>query len=217
MKEKASLEIEQILREYFPELSEEALIKLISENGQLSQVKAGEKIMEYGQSIKSMPLLYDGAIKIMRRSVDEHELFLYYLQAGETCAVSLTCCMANEQSQIRAVAEEDSNMILIPVHFMDEWTSKFKSWKNFVMNTYRTRFEELLNTIDGIAFHKMDERLWTYLVDKSSARNSHQLDITHQEIAFELNSTREVISRLLKQLERSGQVKLGRNKIQVIV
>ncbi|UII27033.1 Crp/Fnr family transcriptional regulator [Fulvivirga maritima] len=211
------MQIVDVLTEYFPELYEEELVKEIKEKGSIVQVEAENKIMDFGQFIKNMPLLYEGAIKVLRQDEEGHELFLYYLQPGQTCAISLTCCLAQERSQIRAIAEEDSYMIQLPVHLMDEWMTKYKSWKNFVMNTYRERFEELLSTIDSVAFHKMDERLWTYLIDKSSARNTHKLEVTHQQIAHELNSTREVISRLLKQLERQGKVKLGRNEVKLIL
>jgi len=130
--------------------------------------------------------------------------------------MSLSCCLANERSEIRAVAEENTQLIMLPVEFMDEWMLKYPSWKNFVMNTYRRRFEELLYTIDGIAFNKMDQRLWNYLIDKSTANNSRTVETTHQQIAYELNSKREVISRLLKKLEKEGKIVLGRNRIEVI-
>ncbi len=203
----------ELLADNFPELTEPDLKREIEENGKLFHVEAGDKVMDYGGYIKTMPLLVDGSIKILRQDEKGNELFLYFLQPGETCAMSLTCCMAKEKSEIRAVAEENSEMILLPAHFMDEWMIRYPSWKTFVMNTYRRRFEELLRTIDGIAFNKMDVRLWQYLIDKSTANNSHTLETTHQQIAYELNSTREVISRLLKQLEKEGKIELGRNRI----
>ncbi len=146
---------------------------------------------------------------------DASELILYYLQAGETCAMSLTCCLANQKSEIRAVAEEDSEIILLPAQLLDSWMLKYPTWKNFVMQTYQDRFVELLNAIDSIAFKKMDERLLQYLIDKSTINNNHVLETTHQKIAEELNSTREVISRLLKQLENQEKIELGRNRIVV--
>lgn len=207
------INIAELIHQNFPELTDVGLIKEIGEGVKIVRVKTDDKIMDYGAEIRYIPLLISGALKILRLDQDGNELILYYIQAGETCAMSLTCCMTHKKSEIRAVAEEDSEIIMIPSALMDSWMNKYPSWKNFVMSTYRTRFEELLHTIDSIAFHKMDERLWRYLIDKSTINNSHELETTHQRIAEELNSTREVISRLLKQLEKQGKIVLGRNKI----
>ncbi len=208
--------IEQLVRENFPELTEEELIQEIVQNGRIFRAGRDEKIIDIGAYIKNMPLIIDGAIKILRQDKEGRELFLYYLQPGETCAMSLTCCLAHERSSIRAIAEEDTQLIMLPVELMDSWMTKYPSWKSFVMHTYSKRFDELLHTIDGIAFNKMDQRLWNYLLDKSTANNSRTIETTHQQIAYELNSTREVISRLLKKLEKDGKIVLGRNRIDLI-
>jgi len=150
----------------------------------------------------------------MREDADGNELLLYYLQAGETCAMSLTCCMAFKRSEIRAIAQEDVLMLTIPVDYMEEWM-KYRDWRSFVMNTYRLRFEELLEALDSIAFLKMDERLWKYLQEKAQTLDTTEINISHQDIAYDLNSSREVISRLLKQMERKGMLNLGRNKIEL--
>lgn len=210
------MSIDELIHNNFPELTEPELLAEMLQVARIVHLKAGEKIMDYGGAIKNMPLLTDGSVKILRLNNQGDELILYYLQPGETCAMSLTCCLTSQKSEIRAVAEEDATLIMIPASLMDTWMLKYPSWKNFVMNTYRARFEELLNTIDSIAFRKMDERLWQYLLDKSTVTNTHTLETTHQKIADDLNSTREVISRLLKQLEKQGKIKLGRNRITLI-
>jgi len=140
---------------------------------------------------------------------------VYYIGAGETCAMSLTCCMAYKRSEIRAMAQVKLTIIAVPVNFIDEWMT-YRDWRAFVMNTYRLRFEELLETVDIIAFKKMDERLWKYLQDKRNLSDSDEIFTSHQDIAYDLNSSREVISRLLKQLERKGILKLGRNRVQML-
>lgn len=208
--------IESLIRENFPELTEDGLVQEIVQNGRVFKARRDEKIMEIGAYIKNMPLIIEGAIKILRQDDKGRELFLYYLQSGETCAMSLTCCLANERSSIRAVAEEDTELVMLPVELMDDWMTKYPSWKSFVMQTYSRRFDELLHTIDGIAFNKMDQRVWNYLLDKSTANNSLTIETTHQQIADELNSTREVISRLLKKLEKDGKITLGRNRIELV-
>lgn len=208
-----TISIQSMLRQQFPDLRDESLLRAILQAGTYRQVNTGERVIDFGSPIKSIPLLLSGSVRVVRLGEDEREIFLYYLLPGETCAVSLSCCMAQETSQVRAVAEEDTSMIMVPSIKMDEWMLQYVSWKNLVINTYRRRFDEMLLTIDNIAFRSMDQRLWQYLLDTSSARNSHTIATTHQEIAYALNSTREVISRLLKQLEKKGKIQLGRNKI----
>jgi CRP/FNR family transcriptional regulator len=195
---------------------EKALIEELLETGKLMEVKAGETIIDNGQYIKFIPILISGNIKIIRQDDVEGEILLYYVGSNETCAMSLTCCMAHQKSRIRAVAEDDTKMITIPIAKTEEWMVKYPSWKNFVMQTYSARFDELLKTIDSIAFHKVDERLVKYLRDKSQVNGSNTLNVSHQQIAEELNSSREVISRLLKQLEHNGAISLGRNKIEIL-
>lgn len=206
----------ELLQDKFRNIFEKELLEELSETGKLMNVKAGEIIIDTGQYIKFIPLLLSGNIKIMREDDKEGEILLYYVGSNETCAMSLTCCLAHQKSRIKAVAEEDTSMIVIPVGKMEEWMSKYNSWKNFVMQTYSARFDELLKTIDSIAFHKVDERLEKYLHDKSLITGQSTLIVSHQQIAEELNSSREVISRLLKQLEHNGGIRLGRNKIEIL-
>ena len=207
---------EELIKGNFSSFREPELIEEILKVGVLENLPEGQSLMEVGRYIKSVPLLTKGSVRVMREDQDGKELFLYYLKPGETCAVSLTCCMASERSSIRAVVDEDSELIRIPVEYLDIWTKKYTSFKNFVMNTYRTRYEELLDTIDSIAFMKMDERLWKFLIERKSMLGQEELNLTHQEIADSLHSTREVISRLLKALEREGKIELGRNRIKIL-
>lgn len=204
------------IQNYFPALSEPELRTLLAEKGRVREVHEGDVIMEIGQHIQSIPLVMNGSVKVLREDEDGNEILLYYLGSGESCAMSLTCCLGEERSQVRAIAEEDTTLFMIPAHLMDEWMMKFRSWKNFIMATFSARFEELLHTIDLIAFRKMDERLLHYLHEKAGIQKSNLLSITHQQIAYDLNSSREAVSRLLKQLERMGKVKLSRNRIELL-
>lgn len=203
------------LAKAFPRFSAEELIPEIQKNAKQLKFKAGDIIMDVGETIKFMPLLTKGIIKIVREDDDDHELLMYYLHPGDTCAVSLTCCNVGQTSEIRAVAEDDVELYAVPVDFIDKWSFQYQGWKNFIMETYHKRFEELLNTIDEIAFKKMDERLKSYLKKKALATEKNIINVTHLEIANDLNSSREVISRLLKQLEKKGEITLGRNNIDV--
>jgi CRP/FNR family transcriptional regulator len=199
----------------FPDITSKALFEEIEKNSKLKSFEDGDIIIDKGMPINNIPLLLTGNIKVIREDEEGRELLMYFLSPGESCTMSLTCCMANQQSEIRAIAEGKVTILAIPVHFMDEWMLKYADWKNFVMNTYRIRFEELLNTVDQIAFKKMDERLEKYLLNHSKLKNSEKISITHQAIANDLNSSREVISRLLKQLEKQGRIKLSRHCIDV--
>lgn len=202
-------------KEVFPEISDVELFKEIEAKSTLKNFDDGDIILDNGMYVKMIPLLLSGNIKVLREDEEGNELLMYYLQAGDTCTMSLTCCMAHRKSEITAIAEGKVSMLAVPVDYMDIWMNKYPDWKNFVMNTYRKRFEELFTTIDQIAFKKMDERLLNYLLNKSNVKNTPKLSVTHLEIANDLNSSREVISRLLKQLEKQGKVKLSRHCIDV--
>ncbi|MDT0538980.1 Crp/Fnr family transcriptional regulator [Croceitalea sp. P059] len=204
------------LIENFSTVFERILIDEIAEVGTLMTIKEGEKIIEIGQYIKGMPLLLSGAIKILREDEDGDELLLYYLERGETCSMTMACCLGATQSEIRAIAETDVELIMIPIRKMEEWTAKYKTWRNFIFDSYHNRLNELLATVDSIAFKNMDERLIAFLKEKSRIANTNYIVNTHQEIAYDLHSSRVVISRLLKKLEHLGKIKLHRNQIELL-
>ncbi|SRX55193.1 Crp/Fnr family transcriptional regulator [Aequorivita sp. CIP111184] len=204
------------LKENFANIFEDALIDEILEVGTLKNIKEGEKLIEIGDYVRSMPLLISGAIKILREDENGDELLLYFLERGDTCAMTLTCCLGQTRSEIRAIAELDTTIIMIPIQKMEEWTGKYKSWRNFVFQSYHARLTEMLETIDSIAFYNMDERLVKYLQNKQKITNDSIINSTHQEIAYELHTSRVVVSRLLKKLESLGKIKLFRNSIQII-
>ena len=204
------------IKESYQAIFEEELINEIAEVAQIVSFKEGEVLIEIGKYIKTMPLLISGAIKIMREDFDTGELLLYFIEKGDTCSMTLTCCMGDKRSEIRAVAENDGLVAMIPVGKMEEWMGKYKSWRAFVFESYNNRFNEMLAAIDNIAFTNMDKRLYNYLLEKSKINNSNIITKTHQEIAYELNSSRVVISRLLKALENEGKIKLNRNNIELL-
>ena len=205
----------QELKNNYGHLFEDALLNEINQVGTFKEVPAGFKMMEIGDYVKSMPLLVSGAIKILREDTDGDELLLYFLEKGDTCALTLTCCVAQTKSKIRAIAETDSKLIMIPIQQMEEWSEKYKSWRHFVFESYNNRLNEMLETIDSIAFLKMDERLLKYLAEKVRISKNNTIHKTHQEIAYELHTSRVVISRLLKKLETLGKIELNRNAILI--
>lgn len=208
--------MEDLIRKTYFGIFEKELIEEIITVAKITDFKEGDVLIDIGQYIKTMPLLINGAIKIMREDFDNGELLLYFIEKGDTCSMTLTCCMGDKKSEIRAVAENNGLVAMIPVGKMEEWMGKYKSWRAFVFESYNNRFKEMLAAIDNIAFMHMDERLYNYLLEKSKINNSLIITKTHQEIAYELNSSRVVISRLLKALENEGKIKLNRNNIELI-
>lgn len=205
----------QALQNNYGHLFEQALLIEISQVGVFKEVREGAKLMDIGDYVRSMPLLVSGAVKILREDNDGDELLLYFLEKGDTCAMTLTCCLGQTKSEIRAIAEQDTKLIMIPIQKMEEWSATYKSWRNFVFESYHNRLNEMLETIDSIAFLKMDERLYKHLQDKSRLSTDGIIYNTHQELAYELHTSRVVVSRLLKKLETLGKIELHRNHIVI--
>lgn len=192
------------------------LAKDIDTNASIQSFKTGDVIMRTGQYIKNTVLVISGKIKIYREDENGGEFFMYYLQPGQACAISMICATKNEKSQIMAKVVEDVELFLVPLPLMDKWMMQHRSWYEFVIDTYRSRFEEVLEVIDSIAFRAMDERLEFYLKRHADVCGCKELKLSHQEIASELNTSREVISRLLKKMEQRGIVSLHRNNIELL-
>ena len=205
-----------ILDQAYSYIFEEALLDEIAKVAIYKEFKADDYLIEIGDYIKTMPLLLTGVIKILREDENGDELLLYFLERGDTCAMTLTCCMGQSKTRIRAIAETDGAMLMIPVEKMEEWLTKYKTWRNFVFDSYNVRLNEMLEAIDTLAFMNLDERLYKYLTDKAKVIGDTEIKNTHQEIAYEMHTSRVVISRLLKALELQGKIKLHRNKIEIL-
>jgi len=211
MENEATLETVS-LQKLFPAFNPE-LIEHLEKIGQVVTFAEGEMLMRPGQYFKSSLLILDGRVKLYREGDDGQEFFLYYLEKGNACALSMICATKNESSAIKAKAVNEVKALAIPIQYMDGLMKDHRSWYYFVLETYRSRFEELLEVIDQIAFHSMDEKLELYLERQFKTFGSDKISITHQEIADDLNSSREVISRLLKKLESQKRISISRNEI----
>ncbi len=207
-----SLNIDQLKR-LFPHF-EQALLDALEINGIVKVFQPDELLMRTGQYFKSTVLILDGLVKLYREGEDGGEFFMYHLESGNACALSMICATKNETSEIMAKAITETTVLMVPLQLMDQWMKEYRSWYYFVLETYRSRFEELLQTVDQIAFRALDERLEFYLKKNQRAFKTNILNVSHQEIANELNSSREVISRLLKKMEQKGMVVLNRNQIE---
>jgi CRP/FNR family transcriptional regulator len=204
------------IKEAFKYIFEAGLIAEIEVKAKQVSIQAGTTIIDIGQLVKQMPIVLSGLIKVTRIDEKGREILLYYVNPEESCAMTFTCCMEQFPSEIKAVAEEDVEMLSLPITVMDSWMTKYPTWKSFVMKTIRTRFNELLKTIDHIAFQKLDERLISYLKEKAKATGSSLLNLSHQQVADEMATSREVVSRLLKKLENDNKLLLYRNQIKLL-
>jgi len=200
----------------FSSLFEPELLAELETKSMVMQVKGGETMLNPGQTIRAVPIVLSGTFKVSRINEEGHELLLYYVKEGESCAMTFTCCMMAHASVVKGSAEEDSELLCIPVDLMDEWMMKYRTWKRFVMSTILNRFTEVLKSIDEVAFKKLDDRLANYLKEKSKATGSTLINLSHQQIADELGTNRVVISRLLKRLELDKKLLLYRNQIRLM-
>ncbi|MBE7628674.1 Crp/Fnr family transcriptional regulator [Tenacibaculum piscium] len=204
------------LQQHYGYIFEEKLINEIANVGVYKEFKENTVIIDADSYMFSIPLILSGAIKVLREDKDGDELVLYYIEKGDTCAMTLSCCMGETKSKIKAVAETDVTVLMIPKNKMSEWLSKYKSWQEYILQSYHSRLNEFIEAVDSIAFLNMNERLLKYLKDKAMVVGNDVLNVTHLEIANDLHTSRVVISRLLKALEKKSKIELHRNQIKIL-
>lgn len=199
---------EQIGYLFSRELTDEIL-----RTGKIKTISEGTVLLNAGEEILNIPFILDGSVKISRENENGEEILLYYIESGDTCAMTLQCCVRKSRSEIRATALEETTILIIPIQYMEEWMNKYPSWRSYILESYHQRMTELMQTIDAIAFLRLDERLDKYLKDQAKLLGSLEINYTHQRIADDLHSSRVVISRLLKQMESKKMIRLHRNRI----
>lgn len=204
------------LIEQYGFIFEEALIDKMNKVGKYVKVSAHHEIIDIGSELSHIPLLLSGAIKILREDEGGDELLLYFIEKGDSCALSFSCALEGKKSDVRAITESDSEILMIPISYMEQWMANYRSWRNFVIDSYQTRTRELLETVDTIAFLKMDQRILKHLQDKAKVIGNDVIITTHEQISNDLHTSRVVVSRILKKLENEGKIKLFRNEIKVI-
>jgi CRP/FNR family transcriptional regulator len=195
---------------------EPALLMEIQQFGEVKYFSEGDIIMDYGKYIRMMPIIVKGTIKVLRMDETGNEILLYYLSSNESCSMAYSCCMEAKKSEVKAIAEDDGELIAIPHLKLEEWLCKYPSWKSYIMRSFNERFLELLKSIESIAFHKLDERLIAYLKEKQRHTGSSVIKASHHLIADDLHTSRVVVSRLLKQLENDKKIILYRNEIKLL-
>lgn len=190
-----------MIQKAFPQFDESDFIHVIMDNAVYMTCKADTVLLSFGSFVQYLPLVLKGSIKVLREDESGKEILLYYIRAGETCAMTLNACYHQQFSPIKAIVQEPTELLLLPVKVVYEAARKYNSWQRFAFETFNLRFDELLQVLEGVMFRQLDERLWQYLIDKSKVLNTNTLNISNQQIANDLGSSREVISRLIKQLE----------------
>ena len=208
--------IKKKLSPYFSKVFEEELQDEIIKIGVYKKFTKGDILINFGDEMIHIPLILNGAIKITKEDENKDEILLYYLEKGDTCAISFINCINQHKSLFRGVVEKDSECILIPIHKIDNWLINYKSWRHFIIDSYHFRLIEMIETIKNLTFMNLDDRIHNYLKQQVKIEKKDTIVITHQQIADDLNSSRVVISRILKKLENMGEIMLGRNKIHVI-
>lgn len=184
--------------------------------GQIKTFPADTVILNMNAYVKTIPIVLSGSIRVLQEDEDGQEILLYYIKPGESCIMSLLAGLHNNTSKIKAIIEEDAEILMLPVEKTGEWIRKFPEWTDFMFNLYQKRFEELLEVVNALAFQKLDARLLQLLHQKSELFKTSQLHVTHKQLADELGTTREAVSRVLKQMENSGLIELSRNKIALV-
>ncbi len=207
--------IDKFIRQY-SELFEDELIQKITEVGFVKKINNGSLLIDIGDELTHIPLIINGVIKIIRQDKDGLELSLYYLEPGDTCAISFANCINKKKSVFRGIAESDVEAIFIPVDLVDEWLVKYKSWRNFIIDSYHFRLLEMVESIDSLAFLTLRNRIWKYLTDKVKISKDIDLGITHQDIASDIHSSRVVVTRILQKLHDEGKIYSTRNKVKVL-
>lgn len=188
----------------------------VKQSGQVKSFAADTIIINEDSYIKSIPIVLKGSIRVMRTDEDGKEILLYYIRPGESCIMSFLGGIHHETSKVKAIAEEDVDILMIPLEKASEWIKEYPEWTDFIFKLYHKRFEELLGVVNAVAFQKLDTRILQLLEQKTSLHNNKEISITHQQIADEMGTSREAVSRILKQMENAHLIKLGRNKIIVI-
>lgn len=205
-----------LLEKVYAPIFEDSLLREVEQKSMLITATAGQPLIKMGQPIKMVPMVLGGTLKVSRENDEGQELLLYYVRPGEGCAMTFSCGLMSQVSQVKGTAEDDLSLLCVSVAVMEEWMQKYSTWKKFVMSTIVNEFMDVIKSVDEVTFKKMDERLTNYLKERSRLSGSSLINLTHQQIADELGTHRVVVSRLLKKLETEKRLLLYRNQIKLL-
>jgi len=210
------MEANEIREKAFFKNFEPLLLQELAQHALSYAFEEEEVLIDIAQTVLFVPLVLDGYVKIVREDKTDGEHLLYFLESGSLCTLSIGCCLDDKKSEIKAVAESKGKLVKIPLQKMDEWMARFPSWRNFVLQSYNQRLQEMLQAIDGLAFLNLEDRILKYLADKKERSNSRFVETTHQQIAIDLNTSRVVVSRILKKLEQQNKININRKNIEYL-
>lgn len=185
----------------------------IASYGITKKFAEGDIILNENAFIRAIPIVLSGCIGVMQTEEDGREMLLYYINPGESCIMSFLGGIHQDTSKVKAIAEESTEILFVPIEKVNELIKENPEWLDYIFRLYHKRFEELLEVVNDVAFKKLDERLMSFLRKKAEITKNKTINITHEQLANELGTARVVVSRLLKQMEEQGKLKLGRNKI----
>ena len=185
------------------------------QHGQIASFNKGDVIVRDGQYVKFLPIVLKGAIRVFQQSEDR-EILLYYVRADETCTMSLAAAYFNNKSTSHGVVTEPTDVLVFPASMIEQWQLKYPSWNRYMMQMFRTRYDQLISSFQGVAFDNIDTRVMEYLKETAKKENGKSVNLSHQQLADELGTTRVVISRILKDYERSNKIKLFRGRIELV-
>lgn len=188
----------------------------VYKSGNIKLFPAGSVILNFNAYIRSIPIVLSGSIRVVKTDIDGREMLLYYIKPGESCIMSFLAGIHQDTSKVKAIVEEDAEILQIPVENAGKWIREFPEWADFIFSLYQKRFEELLEVVNAVAFQKLDARLLHLLKQKAALFNTKEISVTHQQLADELGTSREAVSRILKQMENAGLISLSRNKISLL-
>lgn len=204
------------LRDTSSTKSVQDILDELKEEGYEREFSKGDVLVKPDRPISDIPIILEGAISVYQMDDDFREMLLYYLEPGDMCIMSFLGGLYNESSKIKAVASEKSRVLFIPVQKIGMILKHHPKWIEYIFDVYHERFNELLDVVNAVAFKKMDERLVNFIKKRSEITGNSTINITHEELANELGTARVVVSRLLKELEKKGELKLGRNRISLL-
>jgi CRP/FNR family transcriptional regulator len=207
--------MKDLIKKNFSQLQEPALLDEIVAKAKLMSFEEGTEIVKKGAYVKVVPLVCSGIVKVLQEG-EEHDMLMYYIEKGESCIMSINACFKNEKSKIKAVIEEDAEILVVPSEAVVKWAATYPSWNVFITSLYSKRFLNLLDGFNSVVYDKIEDRLNTYLLNKSELLGTKELKVTHRKVAEDLGKAREVISRLLKVMEDEKKIRLERGKIILI-
>ncbi len=192
------------------------LLQQLQQENEVLLIPAGQVILDFHKYIRSIPIIISGSVKVQGEDDEGNEIMLYHIRPGESCIMSILGALNNSESKVKAITLEPTKIVTIKPEKVHSLINANPEWFDFIMSLYQTRFEELLQTVTRISFKSIEQRVMDMLQKRALLMHTKVVEITHQQIANELGTAREVVSRSMKVLAEKKQIKIFRGKVQVM-